>query len=577
MGVRGIRHLLRDVGWLASSSSSSSEDDTNDQGTSNCGCSTSIWKKVNASDAFLGKDDSPSLEKIPQHSTFLIDGNGLAFYLHSIAYARYLRSLDTSTNGTHNNNNNNNSSSSDCCPLSRTIMSDQQLIVKALPCVLPLRLLREVTKEFVSELKNSDDSIKQIKVFWDGTMRRHKAGTDLKRRAFRKEQESNLEMFCKHGSIKKFKKNNRKSKHICELKDDFPFSKLFLTCVRHALQEDVQNPIVDMVECTEEADLELALEAKGKEHTFICGLDSDFFFYKDINYIPLNQISIQTSGIHAFIARRSDLANLLGFDNDSRLVDLALLMGNDYVDSLSLDLPDEIELNNVQSIVFYLQCHEDFEVIAKNEEGKAAVKFVRSLYNFYNLEEFPLETSQPITNKNNIPMKNSTEARLLPQDMSVRDGLIRYLETNLDQTDSDSNSLFTSDELHAYKISSMPMKNLPTLLCRPTYQDMELASFIERCISRFYRTSSNSLLIKATPPDALLNRIDFFSAIASLRENVTEKVDTRKSPAEERTPEKVEAVRRLPIDDHETEILDDIRNNRVTIIHGETGYVHACL
>ena len=347
--------------------------------------------------------------------------------------------------------------------------------------------------------------------------------------------------------------------------------------MRHALQEDVQNPIVDMVECTEEADLELALEAKGKEHTFICGLDSDFFFYKDINYIPLNQISIQTSGIHAFIARRSDLANLLGFDNDSRLVDLALLMGNDYVDSLSLDLPDEIELDNVQSIVFYLQCHEDFEVIAKNEEGKAAVKFVRSLYNFYNLEEFPLETSQPITNKNNIPMKNSTEARLLPQDMSVRDGLIRYLETNLDQTDADSNSLFTSDELHAYKISSMPMKNLPTLLCRPTYQDMELASFIERCISRFYRTSSNSLLIKATPPDALLNRIDFFSAIASLRENVTEKVDTRKSPAEERTPEKVEAVRRLPIDDHETEILDDIRNNRVTIIHGETGYVHACL
>ena len=572
MGVRGIRHLLRDVGWLASSSSSSSsEDDTNDQGTSNCGCSTSIWKKVNASDAFLGKNDSPSLEKIPQHSTFLIDGNGLAFYLHSIAYARYLRSLDTSTNGTHNNN------SSDCCPLSRTIMSDQQFIVKALPCVLPLRLLREVTKEFVSELKNSDDSIKQIKVFWDGTMRRHKAGTDLKRRAFRKEQESNLEMFCKHGSIKKFNKNKRKSKHICELKDDFPFSKLFITCVRHALQEDVQNPIVDMVECTEEADLELALEAKGKEHTFICGLDSDFFFYKDINYIPLNQISIQTSGIHAFIARRSDLANLLGFDNDSRLVDLALLMGNDYVDSLSLDLPDEIELDNVQSIVFYLQCHEDFEVIAKNEEGKAAVKFVRSLYNFYNLEEFPLETSQPITNRNNIPMKNSTEARLLPQDMSVRDGLIRYLETNLDQTDSDSNSLFTSDELHAYKISSMPMKNLPTLLCRPTYQDMELASFIERCISRFYRTSSNSLLIKATPPGALLNRIDFFSAIASLRENVTEKVDTRKSPAEERTPEKVEAVRRLPIDDHETEILDDIRNNRVTIIHGETGYVHACL
>merc|ERR1740130_878168 len=142
----------------------------NDQGPSNCGCSTSIWKKVNASDAFLGKNNSPSLEKIPQHSTFLIDGNGLAFYLHSIAYARYLRSLNTSTNGTHSNNSS--SSSSDCCPLSRTIMSDQQFIVKALPCVLPLRLLREVTKEFVTELKNSDDSIKQIKVFWDGTMRR---------------------------------------------------------------------------------------------------------------------------------------------------------------------------------------------------------------------------------------------------------------------------------------------------------------------------------------------------------------------------------------------------------------------
>ncbi|OEU06057.1 hypothetical protein FRACYDRAFT_256578 [Fragilariopsis cylindrus CCMP1102] len=145
-----------------------------------------------------------------------------------------------------------------------------------------------------------------------------------------------------------------------------------------------------MVECTEEADLELALEAKGKEHTFICGLDSDFFFYKDINYIPLNQISIQTSGIHAFIARRSDLANLLGFDNDSRLVDLALLMGNDYVDSLSLDLPDEIELDNVQSIVFYLQCHEDFEVIAKTPRGEScSTPFFEACITFITWKNFP--------------------------------------------------------------------------------------------------------------------------------------------------------------------------------------------
>jgi len=557
MGIRGIRHLLQNVGWIE-------EESVDDGKPSNGNSNGRIWKEWKASDAFLGKSSNGCLplEKIPSNAKLWIDGNGLAFYLHSIAYTRYLSNLDHYKNNDRGMIPSNSHQQTFVCPTTKEIMADAIATTLALPCMLPLSILRAVTKEFVIGLKNH---VGTIRVMWDGPCRRFKAKTDAERKLARDREESYLELYCNHGTLVAQKKNLH---YANEWKEVFPLTKLFGTCVRHALQE----LLVENIECPEEADVALAQTASGDSLSYVVGFDSDFFFYKGIQYIPLNQLSIQPSGLHAFVARRSELSRLLGFDNDDRLIDLALLMGNDYVEPyLCLETPKEVDLTSVQSMIYYLQCHEDYFVTAKNDNTRAPVDFVRSLYNLHSLEAFPLdETLAPKREDDNA---NHHHKRVLqPDDTMVRNGILRYLQAKLDATDPDDRKFhLTEQALQAFELTSTPegRQSFSTLEIRPTYAEMKAAKYIELCISRCYRESPDSLLIRATPPDYLMSRIHFHAALASFRspEAETEEPLHEEALEEEATPEPIS----LPIDEHEESILENIRNHRVTIIHGETG------
>ena len=574
--------MLEDVGWIDRSNAEAGADPSNGK----------IWKEWNASDVFLGNRNAPPLDRIPSDARFLIDGNGLAFYLHSIAYARYVGSLEINgSSSNENSNGNSNGRKAFHCPTTKDIMTDQKATTLALPCMLPLSILRGVTKEFVAGLKHH---VGEIKVFWDGPSRqRFKAKTDQQRLLERDRQESYLELYCNHGTMiaagKKGNRNHKHLKYVYEWKEVFPFSKLFGTCVRHALLEEGGGRI-EMIECRAEADVKLANYASGDSRAFVLGFDSDFFFYKDIQYIPLNQVAIlPSSGLHAFVARRSDLARLLGFDHgdDGRLIDLALLMGNDYVDPfLSLNVPEAINLSNVQSMVYYLQCHEDFRATAKNAEGKAAVDFVRKLYNLHSLEGFPLDINPSIRERDDEDEIDGTlqaqieeaEPGMMLHETALRYGILQYLQFTLNTAGADNAKFpLTEEALRAFELSSTPSgrESISGLDTRPSYRDMKAAKFIERCISRVYRRSKDSLLIRATPPELMMSRMHFHAALASFRAQSIETVVAKdeESVSEERIIESEETTEsiRLPIDEHEEAILRNIRNNRVTIIHGETG------
>ena len=555
MGVRGIRHLLKDVGWIDGGDENSESNNPQKQQP----CNGKIWKEWNASDAFLGNrnNNSPPLEKIPSNAKFWIDGNGLAFYLHTIAYTRYLSTLQINNHNKNNTNYGRNPVYD--CPTTQEVMADPIATTLALPCMLPLSILRDVTKEFALGLR---DHVEQMKVLWDGPCRRFKAKTDQQRQMDRDREESYLELYCNHGTLMAKKKN---LEYASEWKDLFPLSRLFATCVRHALSEcRIENIL-----CLEEADVELAQKASGDSFSFVLGMDSDFFFYKDIQYIPLNQLSIQQpGGLHAFCARRSDLANLLGLDSDHRLIDLVLLMGNDYVDPfLCLEAPKEIDLTSVQSMLYYLQCHEDYFVTAK-ENQEAPVEFVRSLYNLHSLDAFPLDERLNPSMDEDRGEKGSV---LQPYDTMVRNGLLRFLQAVLDKHVDNPKFPLTEEALRAFEATSTPegRKALPALEIRPNYAEMKAAKYIEKCIARCYRESQTSLLIRATPPDYLMSRVHFHTALALFRKD-----DIEDNEVPEEVPEPKQAVPvpiRLPIDDHEETILENIRNHRVTIIHGETG------
>ncbi|KAG7349171.1 ATP-dependent RNA helicase HrpA [Nitzschia inconspicua] len=598
MGVKGIKALLRSIGWYPSwenegfdsaddvgPGNSNTHDYTTSDGASNpkpnpsplsalsCNCTTRLWKEWNASDAFLGNQNVPPLQRIPPQSLFLIDGNGLAFYLHSIAYSRYLRSFNTDT-------------LSSCCPRIQTLASSESSIVQALPSMMPLSFLRDITQEFVNTLKQHN---MQMEVYWDGPLRRHKARTDDERLRYRMQNESNLELFCRYGLMPA-------SKHLrfaCQWKDEFPFSKLFLFSIRHALQE----LDIGMVECTEEADVELALKAHGDPNAYILGFDSDFFFFRNVQYIPLNEISIQPSGLYAFCATRTELARLLRLDDDesTRMVDLALLMGNDYVDpTLHLKLPDESQrqYKSPQEWVFHLQCNDEFEVMAKDDDAsKAAVDFVRALYNLENLHcgDFVpqldgLMAEDDICLTSDVSESNTSSVLLLPEDATIRDGVIRCLKSQLDQVRGDESvSLITLEVLEAYAKATDPVgsvgnesnevltatrgKNI-----RPSWEEMKAGFFIESCIRQLYHSSPNSILTKMTPPSTAIHRLKFHSILAAFRQekNIAEEPGASRVSQNEATPAVPEPMS-LPIDEHESTIIENIQNNRVTVIHGETG------
>ena len=456
-------------------------------------------------------------------------------------------------------------------------------------------------------------------------------------------QESLLELYCNYGTITKTKNNTNKknaAQFVCQWTSIFPFSKLFLTTVRHALREEMEGAqggygmgTHSMIECTDEADGVLAKMATGKPLSYVLGYDSDFFFYKDINYIPFNQISIagnntnnndqqqqqqqhyhgsgssssssSSGGIRAFVARRSVLTTLLGFEtNESKVLDLVLLMGNDYIDpKASLIIPKDLEFNRtnnnnvVQSIVYYLQCHDDYELTAKTNKGQQVMDYIRNLYNLINDDDDDdnggdfVHVDPGSINNNMEETDQETQPRLLPSETTVRDGIMRYLRIKMNHSSSSLSEMqlqaFEESSSYLAQLSSscqqqqtsLPTTILPPLTTRPTYQDMKAAKFIEGCITRFYRNSSSSessssfldpsaLLIRMTPPDSLMSRIHFHAALESLRQqqyqNEKEEETTISDAAADEsittatTPSGTAPIH-LPIDDHEDAILENIR------------------
>jgi DEAD/DEAH box helicase len=555
MGVRGFNKLLRQKGLLTNPIIP--ED--------SCGCSFSPWKAdVNNNNNDDLSDRPPPFQKIPDGSQLLIDGNGLAFYLHSIAYSRYLRVLSKSSGLNES-----------CCP--RTDELDPTQLSMALPSMLPLRILHDVTNEFIDDMK----TYMKVKVFWDGKVRRFKSLTDEKRRQQRLEEESNLEHYCHHGILP------QGTKHCCQLQNHFPFSNMFLTCVKHALGG---SSFVEMVECDEEADEYLARSAFGDPTAFVVGYDSDFYFYKDIQYLPLHHMKVGSSGLHAFCSRRHEIACSLGLDDD-QMIDLALLMGNDYVDLPKLQLPKEVKVRNVESIIVYLRSNNDYQATAKRDTDQLAVDFVRALYGLNNLDEFPVDMMDPddVKNKDDTDVHRELAVAstlidegpvVLDTDASIMHGIFRYLQSISGRQSEINLSLCFSQISRAFTEANRAMDSSHNvfLSVRPSWEEIKATWFIQSVIIKQYRSlASKSPFDCSSPLYTAFNPVSYLSKLTSFRHRTVasksmpkEASDTSAAIANDNTKGK-QTNSGLPIDEFESQIIQSIRQNRVTVIHGETG------
>jgi hypothetical protein len=550
MGIKGWARMLAEHGF------------TPDQSASVACCSGSLWRNIS--------DDLILAETIPPNSTLHIDGNGLAFFLHQIAYARQ---IDETLKHKRR--------SEKICAVPQELTT---AVHPFLPNFLSLQIMHEVTKEYIDALQAHN---MHLIVYWDGDARRvYKQETDAKRTDHRNDEASNLHQYCLHGRLPA-------CSSVCAWEYEFPKTRLFKTQVLHTLTQLK----VEMVDCPEEADPYMARVASGDPRSYIIGQDSDFCAFKDIQYIPLSTVfASERSPLTASVIRRKDIAERLGIDDDL-MVELAILCGNDYIPKPSAAGLSFHAQSIDEKIDFLRNVEPGFRITTTKEEMEEVLAFVRASYNFESLDAFPLDdegesASEDVGSviddmldvmldlESNTNMAIALEVSLLrirpAEDKSVMDAVIRSVEHYID-----SHSHFEDGQCFVLPLHVQALRKLKIgqgvltmpATWRPKWEDVVAIQLIEQCIDASFKMNSKSPLAKVRPPHRIFDQWRYHVLLDELRSDnmpiVSEEAE-RQIALLEQVSEPV-APLKLPIDEHEEAILDMISKNRISVIQGETG------
>ena len=542
--------LLQEHGWMPSKEE----------------CGTPLWREVS-----MGDNMSNNLVQIPPGSTLAIDGNGLAYHLHSAAYSRYFSQVMATP------------PSNGICTCPKHVTADQ--VVRCLPQSMPLETLHEITKEFVTSLTSKG---LKLKIFWDGDGRRFKAETSKKRFNQQSSKWNTLHQYCLFGTLP--------FRHPCQrnFTREFPLSRLLQQQVISSLRA---MEIVTMVFCDEEADRFVAQESADDPDCFCVGLDSDFCLFPRTKYIPLTTLNAAAGStlVTGCLITRQLLSEQLQLPSDDFIVELALMVGNDYIAHTGSRLDDIVETLRDKD--------ENYRVTSKDKQLQRAIDFSRALYNFGDLSDFPFDETPTEEALNDEEEAIDDDDRpVMPKELDFSLAIVSQLDFNLvaviqrmiqayihstlslgmvSQSQFDVwHSSMSSKQSQKQILSSVP-------LSRPNWIDIRAAYVFERCIHYIFSKNEDSLAISLSSPMQLFDWLSFNLLIAA-KDKAYHTIQRNGNPQaqqtlpvamkelrieEEKTPQKQKEQKRdkLPIDEHEADILDAVARNRVTIIHGETG------
>ena len=551
MGVRGLTTVLEQHGWVVSRK----------------GCMASLWR-----------DDSfpiDRVERLPPGSTLAIDGNGLAYYLFDVAYSRHWENLglvrELRKDGT------------ECsCPEDLT----QEMIVQCLPQSVPLQILDQVTREFVHALSSSAMT---LVFYWDGKGRRFKAATAKERRASRAEKWSHLRHYCEFGSLPFRKPCCRRS-----FQSSFPPSVLASEQVQSTLRSISH---IQHIQCLEEADAEVARASSESASTYCVGMDSDFWLFRDTKYVPISSIRASTNLVTASVMTRDDVATILHLPSSAAVVELGILLGNDYVkkgDKLSHSFK-----NAQEAIEFLQEQAADYQVTTTSQSIQLALDFIRALYSFACLDEFPIdpidEEEEEDGNSDQPAMPASLDLSLVamePIEFSLRDVTLRPLQAFVDQTTDSSSAIISQIHLDTFVELNKALelrldRRIPSAghsIQRPNWEDILASYTIERTLIHIFSSHAGAPVVRYSSPMKMFDALAFQNMMSALRRSSEEHAaalvpvapiaKAKGTVIKVKQPNhvaKVVATLELPIDEFEEDILRTIRNHRVTIIQGETG------
>ena len=573
MGVKGLIRLLADHGCIEDTAAATDP--------------TALWRLVDIDDDNDHEDDDESNNRnsegansgrisnnsipFPKDATLHIDGNGLAFFLLNVTYARHVQNVVGKKTTKKRKN--------------KPLTPSQQRVL--LPSFLPATLLTAVVAEFRKQLPPDAT----ILFYWDGSLRR----SCKEDRSDKIEQEwEQLHEYCTHGD---FPTNSI----ACDtLFRSFPKNRLLLIDhIRYLFSNDRIRHIV----CEEEADPCMAERARGNVNQYILGLDSDFILYDDINYIPLDRMSLIVDGdgestdensqqqLRVEVWRRNVLAQRLGLHDESMLVELAILLGNDYISSPSTQLQPSVPTKRKDILKYLKSQGAGFRAVGTTEDDEQRIQFVRSLYNHDDVSMFPLVEGRRENAKSSIRSQAPVdfpvnELRLQAKDKCARDAVLRVLLHCCSTKLKNDDVVVTSEHMDAFQAMGNKKKRRGVDLSRgkwrPAFADVIAASVISKAVSQCYSINAGSNKLKQVSPVQVFDESVFHALLWQLRkQNENQKdrtaatssnlvVPTTRDP--DSNPKVDEATHsELPIDKHKDEILEHILNNRITIIQGETG------
>ena len=400
----------------------------------------------------------------------------------------------------------------------------------------------------------------RITVYKDGDKRRMKAHERRRRLKQRRNEWVSLEDWAKSASGRPTV--------------DFPrpvlASKSFYNCIKRLG--------VKIVDCEEEADQPLA-----KASGVVLADDSDFMVFRKCRYVPLEELEKLVSRKPVRIYDRESIAGALQLWPSSRLVDLAVLLQNDFTGHLAFTdydnvdgLTDDVRRSPSRLLDWLNEQPPSWEGVSSLDRG---VAFSRALYNLDSLDEFPLDEEDD-DDDDGSPQLFPEDSDLeedddLPLPMGAKYALDRLSKLLSDDDDEKwdptplerlfrSRQSFRTEYAEAIalmlrflekKKKKKKKERLGVVDSPATFADVQAAYRYQKAI------------LEGQPQGSMADIFDGPTFHAILVQQQAAEDDDEEEPVEEVG----HAPQILPIDDHRDEILAQVARNRVTILIGETG------
>jgi hypothetical protein len=164
-----------------------------------------------------------------------------------------------------------------------------------------------------------------------------------------------------------------------------------------------------------------------------------------------------------------------------------------------------------------------------------------------------------------------------PLDFSVSKVIVRPIQAYIDSLGGDDRSLIRQVHVDVFQQLVERLQRESPLglnddeVVRPVWENVMAAYVIERMIAHVFRENLSSPLVRISCPAALFDHALFHSLLRTKSESIHPTVPASTTNGNHvQEPKAVERTK-LPIDEHEADILDAVKDQRVTIIHGETG------